>query len=446
MARRPLVSIIAIGALLALSAGAWWWQRGGGATGAGPQPAASAPRGAGGPGAGKGPGAGGGAPPPVVELAPARAMTLRDAASAVGSLRSRQSVVLRPEVAGRVTLLNFRDGERVRRGQLLVQLDDRLALAQVQQARAELGIAESNHRRNADLAGQGFISARAVDESQAAVAVARAKLELAQATAARLKILAPFGGLAGIGNVHVGDVLQAGAEIVHLDDLDAMLLDFRLPERWQTRVRRGQVSHVTLDALPGHAFEAVIQAIDPQIDAQGRSVAVRACIDNREGLLRPGMFARVDTAFGERPGAVMLPEEAVLSQGGNLYVYRLAAAPAQGGPGPEGTAEVSRVEVTLGARLGGRGACAWPPPPPPLPASQPPRPVRQPPRPVRRPVPPAPARPPRPCAGTAPARAATPAPWPRAGRGPGDVRAAAIHFKNHSCWRRLRKRQRLFSS
>ena len=354
MARRPLVSIIAIGALLALSAGAWWWQRGGGATGAGPQPAASAPRGAGGPGAGKGPGAGGGAPPPVVELAPARAMTLRDAASAVGSLRSRQSVVLRPEVAGRVTLLNFRDGERVRRGQLLVQLDDRLALAQVQQARAELGIAESNHRRNADLAGQGFISARAVDESQAAVAVARAKLELAQATAARLKILAPFGGLAGIGNVHVGDVLQAGAEIVHLDDLDAMLLDFRLPERWQTRVRRGQVSYVTLDALPGHAFEAVIQAIDPQIDAQGRSVAVRACIDNREGLLRPGMFARVDTAFGERPGAVMLPEEAVLSQGGNLYVYRLAAAPAQGGPGPEGTAEVSRVEVTLGARLGGR--------------------------------------------------------------------------------------------
>ena len=350
MARRPWVSMVAVGALLALSAGAWWWQRAGGSAPAGgPVPAASAARG---PGNGAAGGAGGGAPP-VVELATARAMVLSDSASAVGSLRARQSVVLRPEVAGRVTQLGFRDGERVRRGQLLVQLDDRLALAQVQQARAELGIAESNHRRNADLAGQGFISARAVDESQAAVAVARAKLELAQASAARLKILAPFGALAGIGNVHVGDVLQAGADIVHLDDLDAMLLDFRLPERWQTRVRRGQVSHVTLDALPGHAFEAVIQAIDPQIDAQGRSVAVRACIDNRQALLRPGMFARVDTRFGERSGAVMLAEEAVLSQGGNLYVYRLAAGPAAGASAPEGTAEVERVPVTLGARQAG---------------------------------------------------------------------------------------------
>jgi len=350
VARRPWVSMVAVGALLALSAGAWWWQRAGGSAPAGgPVPAASAARG---PGNGAAGGAGGGAPP-VVELATARAMVLSDSASAVGSLRARQSVVLRPEVAGRVTQLGFRDGERVRRGQLLVQLDDRLALAQVQQARAELGIAESNHRRNADLAGQGFISARAVDESQAAVAVARAKLELAQASAARLKILAPFGALAGIGNVHVGDVLQAGADIVHLDDLDAMLLDFRLPERWQGRVRRGQISHVTLDALPGHAFEAVIQAIDPQIDAQGRSVAVRACIDNRQALLRPGMFARVDTRFGERSGAVMLAEEAVLSQGGNLYVYRLAAGPAAGASAPEGTAEVERVPVTLGARQAG---------------------------------------------------------------------------------------------
>lgn len=337
MGRRPLVSALAVAALIVLSAGAWWWQRGGGG---GPVPRSGS--------ASSAAPTGGGAAVPVVEVAAARSMTLADSASAVGSLQSRQSVVLRPEVAGRVTQLNFRDGERVRRGQLLVQLDDRLALAQVQQNRAELGIAESNHRRNVDLAGQGFISARAVDESQAALAVARAKLELAQASAARLKILAPFSGVAGIRNVHVGDVLQAGAEIVHLEDLDAMLLDFRLPERYQGRVRPGQVSDVTLDALPGQGFEAVIQAIDPVIDAQGRSIGVRACLDNREGLLRPGMFARVETRFGERAGAVMVPEESVLSQGGNLYVYRLAGAAEPGEP-----AEVTRIDVRLGARLAG---------------------------------------------------------------------------------------------
>lgn len=335
MGRRPLVSVVAIAALVLLAVAAWWWQRAS-APGMGPKAVAPAASGA------------EGAALPVVEAAPARAMVLRDAASAVGSLQSRQSVVLRPEVAWRVTQLNFRDGARVRRGQLLVQFDDRLALAQVQQNRAELGIAESNHRRNVELAGQGFISARAVDESQAALAVARAKLELARASAARLKILAPFAGVAGIRNVHVGDVLQAGAEIVHLEDLDAMLLDFRLPERYQGRVRRGQVSQVTLDALPGQGFEAVIQAIDPVIDAQGRSIGVRACIDNRAGLLRPGMFARVETSFGERAGAVMVPEEAVLSQGGNLFVYRL-----QGEPAPGDAAEASRVDVRLGARLAG---------------------------------------------------------------------------------------------
>lgn len=337
MARRPLVSAVAMGALVLLAVGAWWWQRGGNA--ANTQPAARSAPAAAAQSAGSA---------PVVEVAPVRVMALADSASAVGSLQSRQSVVLRPEVAGRITRLNFRDGEHVRRGQLLVQLDDRLAQAQVQQNRAELGIAQSNHNRNVDLAGQGFISARAVDESQAALAVARAKLELAQAGAARLSIQAPFAGVAGLRNVHVGDVLQAGAEIVHLEDLDAMLLDFRLPERYQSRVQRGQVSHVTLDALPGHAFEAVIQAIDPVIDAQGRSVGVRACVDNRDGLLRPGMFARVDTPFGERPGTVMLPEAAVLSQGGNLAVYRLAG---DGAAGDE--AEVSRVDVTLGARLAG---------------------------------------------------------------------------------------------
>ncbi|HMN21855.1 MAG TPA: efflux RND transporter periplasmic adaptor subunit [Ottowia sp.] len=334
MGRRPLVSVVALAALVLLAMAAWWWQRSG-APAPGRKVAA--------PAAGVG-----GVAVPVVEVAPARAMTLTDAASAVGSLQSRQGVVLRPEVAGRITQLNFRDGQRVRRGQLLVQLDDRLALAQVQQNRAELGIAESNHRRNVELAGQGFISARAVDESQAALAVARAKLELAQASAARLKILAPFAGVAGIRNVHVGDVLQAGAEIVHLEDLDAMLLDFRLPERYQGRVQRGQISHVTLDALPGHVFEAVIDAIDPLIDAQGRSIAVRACLDNREGLLRPGMFARVEASFGERADAVMVPEEAVLSQGGNLHVYRL-----QGTPAPGDEAEVTRIDVSLGARLAG---------------------------------------------------------------------------------------------
>jgi membrane fusion protein (multidrug efflux system) len=273
---------------------------------------------------------------------------LTDDAQAVGSLRSRQSVVLRPEVSGRVTQLNFRDGDRVRRGQLLVQLDDQLPLAQLQQAQAELSIAQANHKRNQELVAQGFISQRSVDESSANLQVSQAKLALARATAARLRIVAPFDGIAGIRNISVGDYLKDGADIVNIEDMDAIFVDFRLPERFQTKIQRGQTAYVDLDALPGRKYAAVVQAIDPLVDANGRSVGIRACIDNRHLQLRPGMFARITAVFGERDDARVIPEEAIVPQGGKQFVIRLIDGPDQD------TRIAQRVEVKVGIRRPGR--------------------------------------------------------------------------------------------
>ena len=274
-------------------------------------------------------------------------MALRDDAEAVGSLRSRQSVVLRPEVSGRITQLNFRDGERVRRGQVLVQFDDQLPRAQVQQSQAELSIAQANHKRNQELVAQGFISQRSVDESAANMQVAQAKLALAQATASRLKILAPFDGIAGIRGVNVGDYLKDGADIVNIEDLDAVYVDFRLPERLQSKIRTGQTAQVTFDALPGVRYPAVVQAINPQIDADGRAVAVRGCIDNRRMQLRPGMFARVTTVFAERADARVIPEEAVVPDGASPFVLKIV-------DGKDSNTRVTqRTPVTLGARMPG---------------------------------------------------------------------------------------------
>ena len=266
----------------------------------------------------------------------------------MGSLRSRQGVVLRPEVSGRITQLNFRDGDRVKKGQLLVQFDDQLPAAQVQQAQAELNIAKANNTRNAELVAQNFISRRTLDESAAAQQVAEAKLALARATEARLKIIAPFDGLAGIRSVNVGDYLKDGADIVNLEDMDAIFVDYRLPERFQTKIRRGQSSVIELDALPGRKFSAIVLAIDPLIDANGRSVGVRACIDNRRLQLRPGMFARVNAVFGQRDGARVIPEEAIVPQGGKQFVIKVV----------NGTTPNSRVsqrtEVKLGLRSPGK--------------------------------------------------------------------------------------------
>lgn len=274
-------------------------------------------------------------------------MALADEAEAVGSLRSRQAVVLRPEVSGRIAQLHFRDGERVRKGQLLVQFDDQLPRAQLQQSRAELSIAQANHRRNEELVAKGFISQRAQDESAAALEVARAKLALAEATVARLKLVAPFDGVAGIRGVNVGDYLKDGADIVNIEDLDALYVDFRLPERLQSKVRVGLAARVTFDALPGAVHRATVQAISPQLDADGRSLAVRACIDNRQQTLRPGMFARVNTVFGERSQALVIPEEAIVPDGKGTLVYKLV-------PAPEGEGKVAkRTPVRVGLRSPG---------------------------------------------------------------------------------------------
>src|SRR4051812_25402324 len=342
MASKPLYLVIAVAGIAAASGAAWWYQHrpavGTEATTAVSSPAATVPGGI----------AGGTNRPPTVEVARVEAMRLTDDAQAVGSLRSRQSVMLRPEVSGRIVRINFRDGERVKRGQLLVQLDDQLQVAQVQQSRAELSIARANHKRNQDLVGQGFISQRSVDESAANLQVAQAKLSLSEATAARLKIVAPFDGIAGIRGVNVGDYLKDGADIVNIEDLDALFVDFRLPERFQSKLHPGQSAMVQVDAIPGQRWDAVVQAIDPLVDANGRSIGIRGCIDNRQMSLRPGMFARVTAVFGERDNAMVVPEEAIVPQGNRVIVYRLVE-------GPDQDSKIAqRVEVKVGIRRPGK--------------------------------------------------------------------------------------------
>ena len=348
MASKAIYTVVAVVGIAAASGAAWWYQQ--------PRTAASEAVGPSGSVIAQGPAGGAsgagsrpaGGKPPSVEVARVALATLTDDTQAVGSLRSRRAVVLRPEVSGRITQLNFIDGQRVRKGQVLVQFDDQLQLAQVQQSLAELSIAQANQRRNQELVAQNFVSQRSLDESAANLEVAQAKLALSRATAARLKIIAPFDGIVGIRQVNVGDYLKDGADIVNIEDMDAIFVDFRLPERYQSKVRRGQTAILDIDALPGVRYQAHIQAIDPLIDANGRSVGIRGCIDNRQLQLRPGMFARVNAVFGVRENARVIPEEAIVPQGGKQFVIKLID-----GPTPA-TRITQRAEVKVGLRTPGK--------------------------------------------------------------------------------------------
>lgn len=336
MAYKKKYAVMALVGVGVASGVAWWLQNKPGPSADASKPAVSA-------GAASGP-----AKAAAVEVAKVDTMTLVDETQAVGSLRSRQGVMMRPEVGGRVKHIFFSDGQRVRKGQVMVQFEDQLQQAQVSQAKAELSIAEANHKRNQELVTQNFISKRSLDESGAALEVSRAKLALADATLQRLKVLAPFDGVTGLKQVNVGDYLKDGADIVNVEDLDAVLLDFRLPERFQAKIRAGQKAQLTVDALPGRPFSAIVQAVDPLIEANGRSVGVRGCIDNRQRQLRPGMFARVNAVFGVRENALVIPEEAIIPQGGRTFVVKVV-------PGEQaGTLVSERVVVKVGLRQPGK--------------------------------------------------------------------------------------------
>ena len=335
---RPHLAAAVVG-IAALSVAAWWWQRGDAAPASRPSSSSS-----------KAPAATAAATdsaPQAVEVRLAQALRIVDDAQAVGSLRARQAVMLRPEAAGRIVKLGFRDGERVRRGQLLVQLDDQLTQAQLRQAQAQATIAQTNLRRQRDLQAQGFVSASAVDQMAAALEVAQAQVALARAQVARMRITAPFDGVAGIRSVDLGDYVKDGADLVAVEDIARMNVDFRLPERIAQRVRVGQGVRLQLDALPQQPLEARVEAMNSLVDAEGRSVLVRASLDNAEGRLRGGMFARVQLVFGERDG-VVVPEEALVPQGNRQFLVKVQ-------PAPDGQGLQSQpIEARLGARLPGK--------------------------------------------------------------------------------------------
>lgn len=334
------VAPAAVFALLILSGSAYWWQNQG--VQAKIQPSAATPA-AGAGGAGKGPAAA-----IAVEAGRVESLDLAVDAQAVGTLRARQSVLLRPEVSGRIVKLGFVDGQPVRKGQVLVQLDDSLQAAQLQQAEAQASIAGANLKRNRELLAQNFVSASVVDQAQSNLQVAEAQVALSRAQLGRMQVRAPFDGVAGIRAVNLGDYVKDGSDLVGLEDASSLWVDFRLSERFVPQLKLGQAVELALDALPGRQFKARVEALDTQLEANGRSLLVRAKLEGVHSELRSGLFARVRVLFATHQNALLVPEEALVPQGGKQYIIKLL-------PGEKGGAPTAqRLEAKIGLRLPGK--------------------------------------------------------------------------------------------
>ncbi len=303
----------------------------------GAQGAAKAPDGAAKPGGAPAAAPGAGGPPPStpVELGKPEKLNWPVTVTAVGTLRSDESVIVRSEQSGRIVALNFKEGQPVRKGQLLVQLDDNVTRAELGQANANLKLAKANFDRAVELREKNFVSGQAKDQAENALKVAEANVKVIEARLGRFNIEAPFSGTIGLRTASVGDYIKDGQDIVNLEKTDPIKVDFKVPELFQSKVRVGQTLAVTLDSLPGKNFTGSLYAINPQLDASGRAVVLRAQMANRDGGLKPGMFARVRLALSETGDAVVVPEQAVFMQGEDQVIYRVV----------EGRAQRTKVEV-----------------------------------------------------------------------------------------------------
>ena len=266
-------------------------------------------------------GAGGGGTP--VELGKPEKLIWQKSVLAVGSLRSDESVMVRAEQSGRITALNFTEGQPVRAGQVLVQLDDSVARAELEQARANQKLGKAKFDRAVELKQRNFISGQAQDEAENVMRVADATVSLGVAKLAKLTIKAPFSGTIGLRTASTGDYVKDGQDIVNLEKTDPIKVDFKVPEIFQSKIKVGQPLSVALDALPAQAFTGKVVAVNPQLDTAGRAVVLRAQMDNRSGVLKPGMFARVRLTLADTGEAVVVPEQSVAMQGEDQIIFKV---------------------------------------------------------------------------------------------------------------------------
>jgi membrane fusion protein (multidrug efflux system) len=258
-----------------------------------------------------------------VETAPVHVGPIQRRLTAVGSLRSNESVIIRPELAGRIADIRFEEGERVRRGQPLVVLDDSIYRAEVDEVQASLELSRANYDRALDLLQRGAGTTKARDEALAELRADEAGLHLSRARLDKTVITAPFDGVVGLRKVSVGDFVNVGQDMVNLEQIHPLKADFRVAEVYLAAVRPGQRIELAVDAFPGENFAGEVYAIDPLIDESGRSIVLRARLPNEDGRLRPGLFARVTLVLNERNDALQIPEQALVPQGQEQFVFRV---------------------------------------------------------------------------------------------------------------------------
>ncbi len=278
-------------------------------------------------------------------LAASAAMhTFTDGLQAIGTAQARESIVLTPKVADTIRRLRFDSGDRVRAGQVLVEMSSVEQAADLAEVSAANAAAQEDLRRYQELFDRGFASQARLDTVRAAADAAEARLNAGGSRIADRTIRAPFAGVVGLRLASPGQYVRPGDQIGTLDDVSEIKLDFTITETQIARVTQGVELVARTSAYPDRTFTGAIASVDSRIDPATRTVRVRAILPNSDGTLRPGMMMTVNVRSNPRQ-ALAIPEIAILDQIDGAYVYRVVAR--------DGGQSVDLVRIQTGQRSGG---------------------------------------------------------------------------------------------
>ncbi|MDD3815764.1 MAG: efflux RND transporter periplasmic adaptor subunit [Desulfocapsaceae bacterium] len=250
--------------------------------------------------------------PETISTAPVQQQSWESVLSAVASLDAVQGVTVAAEQPGKVVAISFTPGDFVEKGTLLAQLDTSAEEAQLRAMESSRNLARTNLRRLAELADKGLISQSEFDNAKASFKEAEAQTENIQAIIQKKNIKAPFSGRLGIRQINLGQFLKEGQEIVSLQVLDPIFVNFTLPQQELSRITKGMVVRINVDGIDKEQISGKITAIAPQVNPQTRNIQVQATVANKNEVLRPGMFVNASIVLPEQEKVFTIPDTAVL--------------------------------------------------------------------------------------------------------------------------------------
>jgi membrane fusion protein, multidrug efflux system len=250
-------------------------------------------------------------PATTVTSAPVKEEDWPPVLSAVGSLSSVQGAVVSTELGGIVSEVMFQNGGVAKKGDVLVKLDSSSEIAQLKTAEADLELARDNLQRARDLAKRKVISKQELDAAESAFGQKQGTVDNMRSFIGKKEVRAPFDGQLGIRYVNVGQMVKGGDQVVSLQTLDPVFVDFALPQQELSKLSSGLEVRVHTDAISGREFKGKLTAVNSMVDPVTRNVGLQATLDNPDHVLRPGMFAKVEVELPEKHKTMVVPGSAI---------------------------------------------------------------------------------------------------------------------------------------